>query len=231
MSKVEKERTKVSVVDDLKAKLYRATKEKHQRTEWRSLTAVTGIPLIGIKDIVSSVIDVKGVFDEQHWALAWVENGLGDALGIALTCARDKYGREHMTLAVGNRYSVRIRAGITVETLIRFALSEMKFSSKGIVSLTLFGDPELDLSPQLMFLDQFFKDWVIEERQRPWPLIFPRDHYVEKYIGRDLRQAWAMAREIQTVDGDMHLYGCNVFLQRYCVSPVSRRPLVEWYEP
>ena len=45
----------MSVVDDLKAKLYRATKDIKQRTEWRSLTAVTGIPLIGIKDIVSSV--------------------------------------------------------------------------------------------------------------------------------------------------------------------------------
>ena len=56
---------------------------------------------------------MKDVFDEQHLALAWVDNGLGDSIGFALTFGPGHGGWRDMTLTVGNRYSFKMRAGLT----------------------------------------------------------------------------------------------------------------------
>ncbi|MGA9765108.1 MAG: hypothetical protein WBQ49_10605 [Rhodomicrobium sp.] len=187
----------------------------------RSLCAASGVSLVGVKDVVSSVFEVEGVFDHERWGLAWIENGLGDAIGVALSCEEGPGGWKHMRLTVDDKFQVSLEGGVTAETMVRLALSELRFSSRSVVALTLFSDPYLLKSPQLLYSDGELEQRVLALRKRQWPRIFPQEHYLDKHGPRDLSGAWAMVRHVHEVQDRSVMRGCNLFLQKFLI---LRRP-------
>ena len=178
---------------------------------YRSLLSATGIPLIGIKDVASSSIEIAGIFSMERQALVWVENGAGSSLGIALTGAQGK-----MTLNIDDEFEVALEGGITPETLIRLALSELDMGAENTVSLTLFAHPKLTLSPKLVLLDPEFPKRAVAQTGQAWPQIFPRHYYLdEEDRPRNTCRGWAMgsAQPVQ-VDDYRAVRGCNLFLRQ-----------------
>ncbi len=212
----------MDVVSDLKQKIYAATREGKLSGQRRSFCSATNIPLVGIKDIVSSVYDVKGVFDNERCALVWVENGLGDGLGVALTCPPGPDGWKDMSLTVGNKFSVSLNGGLTPEMMVRLALSELKFARESVVGLTLFADPDLKISPRLFLKDREFEQRVVALRNRAWPAIFPKRCYEVGIRPNRLHNAWAMAREIHRQTSPAYVVGCTLFGQKYFIYEPTR---------
>lgn len=207
----------MNVVRDLKQKIYSAAGLGKPPAQHRSLCATSGVSLAGIKDVISSVFEVEGVFDHERWALAWIENGLGDGIGVALTCGEGPGGWQHMTLTVSDKFQVSLKGGVTAETMVRLALSELRFSSRSVVALTLFSDPYLLKSPQLLYSDDELEQRVLALRKRQWPRIFPQEHYLDKHGPRDLSGAWAMVRDVHEVHDRSFLRGCNLFLHKFLI--------------
>jgi hypothetical protein len=178
---------------------------------YRSLLSATGIPLIGIKDVVSSSIEIAGIFSMERQALVWVENGAGSSLGIALTSAEGK-----LMLNIDDQFEVALDGGITPETLIRLALSELDVDQDNLASLTLFADPKLTLSQKLVLLDAEFPKRTVAQTGQAWPQIFPRQYYLdEDDRPRNTCRGWAMgsAQPVQ-VDDYRAVRGCNLFLRQ-----------------
>jgi hypothetical protein len=178
---------------------------------YRSLKSATGIPLIGIKDIASSSIEIAGIFSVERQALVWIENGGGASLGIALTGSEGT-----MMLNIDDEFEVALDGGITPETLIRLALSELDMEPENTVSLTLFCDPKLALSPNLVLLDAEFPKRTIAQTGQAWPQIFPRQYYLdEDGRPRNTCRGWAMgsSQPVQ-VDDYRAVRGCNLFLRQ-----------------
>jgi hypothetical protein len=187
---------------------------------YRSVTAATGVPLLIVRDVVSGLIEIRGVFTERTPALVWVENGRGGSIGIALI----QEGGD-LRLAVDDEFEIPLEGGITPETLVRFAVSEFGEPEGSLISLTLFSCLDAPLSPRLINGDARFPGRAAALRQRSWPLIFRPAHYVDKYDEPcDTCHAWAMGLGAPVeVASPVALYGCNLFLRR-CQTPQVWRP-------
>jgi hypothetical protein len=201
----------VRSVSDLEQAVRERLKELHVKVAYQSLLAATGIPLIGVRDVISSSIEIAGLFTPQTQALVWIENGAGSSIGIALVGAGDD-----LILNVNDEFEIGLEGGITPETIIRLALSELDYAAECVVSLTLFSDPGLTLSPKLVALDARFPQRALVQSGQSWPAIFPRHYFLDdEDRPRNTCLGWAMGSAQPVLVSDYRaLRGCNLFLRQ-----------------
>src|SRR5208337_3014497 len=66
----------MGIVDDLGCQVRIAIRELFgTQVAYRSLTGATGVPLVGVQDVVSSSIEIADLFSLAKPALVWIENG------------------------------------------------------------------------------------------------------------------------------------------------------------
>ena len=198
------------LVKNLTAKLVGKVRLLRIPVAYRSVTAATGVALLTVGDVVSGLIEMRGVFSRSAPALVWVENGRGASIAIALV--QDGKG---LGLLADDDFVVPLEGGITPETLVRFAVSELGDAAGALISVTLFADPDLDLDPRLADLDARFPGRAVSLRGQGWPQIFGRDYYYGQ-TGEPRRNchAWAMGGETVALASKTALRGCNLFLRR-----------------
>ena len=214
-------------VGELKQAVRERLKQLNVQVAYHSLTAATGVALAGVRDVVSSLIEIAGIFTPEAQALVWVENGGGASLGIALVGADG-----NLCLNVSDEFEIGLEGGITPETIVRLALSELDHGAENVVSLTLFADPALQLSPKLVLLDAKFPQRAVALSGQSWPMIFPRHHFLdEEDRPRNTCLGWAMGSGQPVLVNDYRaLRGCNLFL-RQCQMVTPRHRAIQRMHP
>ena len=106
-----------------------------------------------------------------------------------------------MRLTVDDKFQVSLEGGVTAETMHSVsALSELRFSSRSVVALTLFSRP---LSSENLrncsYSDGELEQRVLALRKRQWPRIFPQEHYLDNHGNCDLSGPWATVRHVHEV--------------------------------
>jgi hypothetical protein len=180
--------------------------------QFRSVTAISGIPLSDIRDIETTVVDVGDVLDDLIPTVFWSYNGSGSELMGGLVCQDG--GVEFI---LNDTMRVPLVGGVTPETLTCLLASELGYSAATVISVALFINAALALPEAVLSQhDTGFMAQIVAERRRSWPLIFPREYYRDaQNQPHDRCAPWAMGGGTPVkVGGQNPLIGCNFFLRR-----------------
>ena len=206
-------------VGELKQAVRERLKQLNVQVAYHSLLAATGVALVGVRDVVSSLIEIAGYSrrKRKRWS--------GSRTAAERPGDRSGGAGDSLCLNVSDEFEIGLEGGITPETIVRLALSELDYGAETVVSLTLFADPALQLSPKLVLLDAKFPQRAVALSGQSWPMIFPRHHFLdEEDRPRNTCQGWAMGSGQPVLVNDYRaLRGCNLFLRRcQMVTPRQR---------